>query len=473
MPFQSAGRSGRTRLSIALLIALLTAVCAVMAPAAAEAKKSSHGPRHGGHVRSAWPQLRHAHQSRNRLVRSLARQVGPGKKRSHAKAAGGTRIPMALAASAVGEATATSIRIPAAPADTAGVLALVRSFDVPQDDPAYDRMLNLSFTYDSALAAVAFVQSDQQKQAARLLDQLAALQHRDGSLAIAYDTATGAETPLYYSGTIAWVGLAAVAFERRYGGGRYEALAQSAADWLMTMVSPKTGLVRGGSAVQWTSTQHNILSYFFLRDLSDLKAQTEAVDAAQADDGEAANGIADGIVRYLVADRLTATEHLLQGLDDGVQALDVQALGAAFFAACGCSGDGRAILGYAQKQFAVGDRSIVLSGRRNHFNRTYQSPGPFQGFRPYLGSTTPDVLWMEGTGEMRLMLDRFGFDTSDLRASIKAWTELTNGSDTGLLGSDRTVSDNHVGEYHVWPTSAATSWTLIAELGSSDFLAPS
>ncbi len=463
------------RLSVCLLIALLAATLAAIgvAPSFADAKASSHGPRHGGHVRSAWPQLNHARQSRNRLVRSLARQVGPGKRRKHAKSARATRIPMALAASAVGKATTTSIRTPAPSPETAGVLALVRSFDVPQNDPAYDRMLNLSFTYDSALAAVAFVQADQQKQAARLLDQLAALQHSDGSLAIAYDTATGAETPLYYSGTIAWVGLAAVAFERRYGGGRYEALAQSAADWLMGMVNSKTGLVRGGSAVTWTSTQHNILSYFFLRDLSNLKAQTETVDAAQAEDGEAANAIGDGILKYLVADRFTGTEYLLQGFKDGVHALDVQALGAAFFAACGCAGDGRAVLENARKQFAVGDRSIVFSSRPKSFNRTYRSPGPFQGFRPYLESTTPDVLWMEGTGEMRFMLDRYGFDTNDLRASLKAWAELTDGNDTGLLGSDRTVSGNHAGEYHVWPTSAATSWALIAELGSSDFLAAS
>ncbi len=471
MPFAAPGRS-RVTISLGVLFALLTATFAAGAPTA-DAKRRTPGPRHGGTVRSAWPQLAGAHQSRNRLVRSLARQVGP-RKRKRRPAASTRRVPAALARAAVGRASAVkNVQIPAASAETAGALALVRSFDVPLKDPAHVRMLNLSFTYDSALAAVAFVHADQQAQAARLLDQLAALQHRDGSLALVYDTRSGAETPLYYAGPVAWVGLAAVTYERRYGGGRYEALAQSAANWLMRLVNSRTGLVRGGPAAHWTSTQHNILAYFFLRDLSDLKARTEAVDEAQAEDGEAANGIGDGIKRYLVADRFTPTEHLLQGLNDGVQALDVQALGAAFFAACGCAGDGRAILENARSQFAVGDRSIEFSDDANSFNLSYRAPGPFQGFRPYLESSTPDVIWMEGTGEMRFMLDRFGFDTTELRRSIEAWTAETAGNDTGLLGSDRTVSDSHVGEYHVWPTSAATSWALIAALGNSDFLAAS
>ena len=46
-----------------------------------------------------------------------------------------------------------------ASATGSSALELVRSFDIPSQDPAYDRLLNWSWTYDSAVAAAAFVAS--------------------------------------------------------------------------------------------------------------------------------------------------------------------------------------------------------------------------------------------------------------------------------------------------------------------------
>jgi hypothetical protein len=61
-------------------------------------------------------------------------------------------------------------------------LQLVRSFNIPTDDPSYARLLNWSWTYDSAMTAAAFVVSGYSSEAEQLLDQLAALQHTDGSI---------------------------------------------------------------------------------------------------------------------------------------------------------------------------------------------------------------------------------------------------------------------------------------------------
>src|SRR5581483_3209283 len=63
-------------------------------------------------------------------------------------------------------------------------LQLVRSFDIPTDDPSYVRLLNWSWTYDSAITAAAFTVSGYSSEAQQLLDQLAALQHTDGSIEI-------------------------------------------------------------------------------------------------------------------------------------------------------------------------------------------------------------------------------------------------------------------------------------------------
>src|SRR5581483_9107887 len=87
-------------------------------------------------------------------------------------------------------------------------LQLVRSFDIPTDDPSYVRLLNWSWTYDSAMTATAFPVSGYASEAQQLLDQLAALQHTDGSIEIAFNVADGTAEPVFRSGTIASVGLA-------------------------------------------------------------------------------------------------------------------------------------------------------------------------------------------------------------------------------------------------------------------------
>ncbi len=80
---------------------------------------------------------------------------------------------------------------------------LVRSFAIPADDP--DRALApLSFTYDDALAAIAFTAVGDTRRAARVLDGLSDLQAVDGSLPFAYDTSAGVvASEMRRSGTLA------------------------------------------------------------------------------------------------------------------------------------------------------------------------------------------------------------------------------------------------------------------------------
>jgi hypothetical protein len=89
----------------------------------------------------------------------------------------------------------TAIATTAAVSTGSSTLQLVRSFDIPTDDPSYVRLLNWSWTYDSAMTATAFVVSGYSSEAQQLLDQLAALQHTDGSIEIAFNVADGTAEP--------------------------------------------------------------------------------------------------------------------------------------------------------------------------------------------------------------------------------------------------------------------------------------
>jgi hypothetical protein len=75
---------------------------------------------------------------------------------------------------------------------------------------------------------------------------------------------------------------------------------------------------------------------------------------------------------------------------------------------------------------------------------------------------------MEGTGEARFALASLGAPTDALDASLASWQAVTEPLREGLLGSDRSVFDPAFNEYHVWPTSAATSWALLSRVPPAD-----
>ena len=60
------------------------------------------------------------------------------------------------------------------------------------------------------------------------------------------------------------------------------------------------------------------------------------------------------------------------------------------------------VLSYAQSAFALSSRSVTKSTNVATYNNTYAAPGPFAGFKPFLGSNAPDVLWTEGSAEMEV-----------------------------------------------------------------------
>jgi Concanavalin A-like lectin/glucanases superfamily len=466
------------RLIYAAVCAAFLAVLTPSAIARITVQAAGHAPvkvgRVGGRVHRAWPDRGRA--PRKPRTRWIARQVGPARVRpcrrrvdKHLVPCRRARISLsdtgpaaASAAGIAGEGAGFRLHpMVATGASSSAPLSLARSYDIPTDDPSYTRLLNWAWTYDSAVAATALASAGNQSESEQLLDQLAALQHTDGSIELAFNVATGQAEPLFRAGSIAWVGLAGSVFDQEFGSSRYLSMQQLAANYLLSLQSAN-GLIRGGPDVSWYSTEHNLLTYALLVRLgNESQAAGNATDAVRYDD--AAGRIAAAIDANLIVQN-GSTAYFVQGLGDPVQALDVQALGAMYLQSRGRSSLAAAVLAYTQSAFAVSGRSVTLSSDPSTYNMTYSAAGPFSGLTPYVGANAPGVLWPEGTAEVRLATADLGEATTALDQELATFANVTAGDGGPVLEADRTVSNADYGvEYHVWPALAPTAWLLLAQ----------
>ena len=427
-------------------------------PEASTAKaKKRH--RTGGKVRLAWPYTKKGRPS-DPLARWLARQAGPvcskSQKKKHkrcstlrAKHKRGARKSESLAVPSMDRgpkrldsSPVATISSPVARAAAlATPLALTRSHLIPSGDPSYNRLLNWSWTYDSAVSAASFVAQGNQSQAKQILDQLAALQYSDGSIDIAFDVSTGLGAGMYRTGTIAWIGLAATKYDARFGTSTYRSMAKKAADYLLTLQGTD-GLIRGGPGLPWYSAQHNLLAYMFLGHLA-VELQTAGDNTGFTKYGGAALTIGNAIEDDLLTGSGSST-HFIQGLNDSAVPVDVQVLGALFEEVNGHHSTATRVLNYAKNNFGVSGRSVVKSTNATTYNNTYQASGPFSGYKPYLGSIGPDILWFEATPMVRLASSVVGGSTSTLDSWITAWKAIT-GTSAGPLQANETLTNATLG----------------------------
>jgi hypothetical protein len=487
-----------------VLVAALPGAASAATSTAAQSKQKSDSKkkkggakkqkRHrvGGRVRTAWPLGGKA--PADPLARWLARQVGPAcpkrakgakkqsqkkrasacprlRKNGHAKrGAKAATATLPLSGADRGPKRYSSSPVARIAADEGTPLALTRSYQIPSDDPSYRRLLNWSWTSDSAVSASSLIVDRDRTQARQLLDQLAALQFNDGSIDIAFNVSTGEGAGTYRAGTIAWTGLAFTKFDRKFFSDEYRKPAVRAAEYLISLQGDN-GLIAGGPRLHWYSTQHNLLAYFFLDHLSaELKQVGDEKGSARY--GEVASGIAEAIdANLLVSD--DSWTYFIQGLGDKVVPFDVQAYGAMYLQSRGDRDTASDVLAFAAQHFAVEKRSIVKSTDDATYNNTYAADGPFSGFRPYAEESSPDVLWFEATPMLRQAAASLGEDTTTLDGWITSWTEITAKRDGGPLQSDQTLNDSAYGvEYHVWPAAAPAAWVLLGQNDTSFFSSP-
>ena len=222
----------------------------------------------------------------------------------------------------------------------------------------------------------------------------------------------------------------------------------------------RTASSAAGPDVKWVSTQHNILTLIALMTLSG-RLQEQGDEAAVATYREAAEVLAKGIDSQLIV-RNDELAHFRQGVNDDIVPLDTQALGIIYAMFRDDKDLAKQVYEYTQQNFPLEGRSIELSDKTESYNMTYEAKGPFSGYRPYIGKGSPDVLWFEGTAEMRFVSTFLGQPTDELDASMNSWWDMTRKQNLAPLGADRTITDNPYNEYHVWPTAAAGAWTVLS-----------
>ena len=352
-------------------------------------------------------------------------------------------------------------------AAVSAAMRLVASYLPPDGDPAGAFVRGRSWTYDSAITAAARAAQGDLDGAGAILDQLQTLQAADGSLAQSYDIATGHGDGAPRSGVMAWVGLAAIEWRGITCSGRHDALIAGAARWLIERRlgdrdAPGHGLIAGGTDVTWVSAEHTFEARAFLAALAaTLEGRVadpgtgvpcpagldgllpEAAARFAADLHTLVGDLDVAIERDLLVLDGAAPAHVRQGLNDEASPVDAQALGILWLA-------GRGRIAAAQRVAATADDTMLVRDRVVDWPSA--AGATFTGYRPFADAWGADVLWMEGTLQMRLAKARIGAGTERLDDSIDRWTALT--------GPDMLLQADHAGgeDYHAWPAAAPAAW---------------
>jgi hypothetical protein len=344
---------------------------------------------------------------------------------------------------------------------------LVVSYAVASGDPGAV-VSGRAWTYDSAVTAAAAAATGREAAARRILDALARVQRADGGFASSYAADGSNPDRLLRTGAVAWVGLAAAAYRAGFCTTRYDGLITGVTRWLLERrvsapASPARGLLVGGPDVSWVSTEHNLEARAFFARLDDVSQArgpcTTPVNglspALRSQVTAAVGGLDEGITRELYVPGPAGSAFFGQGLDDRAHPVDAQAMGIQWLLGQGRPADAAAVA-------ATADATLSVTGRRVAGR---EGAGTFTGYKPFAEGWAPDVLWMEGTLQMRMAKAALGQDVAALDDSADRWAALTGGAGY-LLHADQDVLGNPAGDYHVWPAAAPAAWLALSRSGS-------
>lgn len=224
-----------------------------------------------------------------------------------------------------------------------------------------------SYTYDNALAALAFISSGDFDSARRVLDAINALVPTpEGGYVHRYLAATGEPLGTLYTGPNCYLLQAMNLYFKESGDGRYNATAQRIGNFLLTQQAPDGGLY-GGPGFGWKSAEHNCAAMPALHNLGKLQNILLYMEKAAL------------VGNFLRTECWNGTR-FYQGENDSTVITDVQALGAL-------------ALGAAYKNGAYWIRKKTLT------MRTYEARKKVTGFD---FDPDKDTVWTEGTLQMAL-----------------------------------------------------------------------
>jgi hypothetical protein len=384
---------------------------------------------------------------------------------------------------------------------SAGRRNLIISYEVPKNDEAYRYTYSRSFIYDGAVAAIALSMCDQQKKAGDILEAFARMVNDDGSLFFSYNTHNywpnqdDHEGAIIRIGALAWVGYANVYYlnERKIKepdvfkrSPRVRLLTEKSmamANYIISKMvqdreDKRYGLVKGGYGeyklkynsslgkvvenfidrpVRWCSTEHNIDSYFFLRDIGRLTGDKKLL--------EASDRIKKNIILKLWDDDLG---QFIQGIKadgrlDKKLALDCASWGSLFLCAVGDDEKAKRCLETGAKY-----RNIKGIGYRPYRGTTvYEDPEVNAFFfpsEPKKSWDSVDIDWFEGTlgmiaGYLKCGLFKEAGDSLEL---INKFYQKQRKD--GLPYSSSSLPYL----FNTYPSVASTSWYLIVSKALKD-----
>jgi len=334
-------------------------------------------------------------------------------------------------------------------------IALLPSFQPPAGADGASLVEDRGWTYDSALAVIAYATAGRTKRAGELLAQLSELQNPDGSLDGSYSLTGGAGDKVIRGGVIAWTAAAATRYRDFACSGSYDQLLRGTVRWLlnnrdMRRGSATYGMVLGGPGMDSIAAEHNLVaSAAFAHALDETggssrgcKLPLRGLPRRQL---ARANRLLDAAINRTLlarddAGRVTA---IRQGPADDAIALDAQAYGALWLIRHGRLEDARRVIDNA-------DRLMLLA-----------RPDGRVGYKPFAEPWGPDVLWTEGTLQMAFAKIRLGQRPGRLLREVRAWAAT---SVPGmLLHSDRDDLGSPAGDYHRWPASAPAAWLTLSQ----------
>jgi hypothetical protein len=289
-------------------------------------------------------------------------------------------------------------------------------------------------SYDNALLALYLMRSGQRPLAGKILAGLATLQRSDGTLPFSFAWPAPDPHELYVrTGAVAWVGYAAVEYLDSEPGGAARAkvvgLAHRLAQYLLDrQVSrpgdTRDGLVLGGygsyrvelqggevrevyapGEVDWASTEHNIDSYFFLRDFARVtQAKRFEVGADRIRSALLSRGFMPDAGQFV------------QGFDasrrDVALALDCASWAGLFLLAAGDEALAAVAVRSADTHFASRERQSGVLGHRPYAHaKVVADPKVAARVRAQLPSNQWDAVagvWPEGSAGVALAQLRLG-----------------------------------------------------------------
>ena len=222
----------------------------------------------------------------------------------------------------------------------AGREGLLVSYAIPANDPLAS-LRGRSWVYDNAVAAAAFLSQGKTPQAKSVLDALNRLVSSEGTIGFSYKVDSLEFDPKVRAGTLAWVGYSFAFYQRTTGDAAYQTTAERIAAYLKTLQAA-SGALKGGPDVSWVSTEHNVDSYFFFRELSRVTGNSSYQVTA------------DKIKNALLTQMWVSGAgggHFLQGVNDSTPSLDANSWGAIFLWAIGDTTKANQALQYVESTF--------------------------------------------------------------------------------------------------------------------------